>query len=345
MADSFQKISEGNLERALLARIHCAGKVFLLGEYSVLAQRPAFITTLGPRFWFEARKEEEPKLARTDLGVAPESPAGRLLQRMQDPLGGTAFSNALFEFDDPFKGAGGFGASTAQFATLYRYFSSISASDLAPSLEGAFRFYRGLFEKNDLPPSGADLAAQWSGGVTWFRGTGALSCEVLPVVGAESVLDRFWIFSATQQAGRKAATHTHLKDLGSRASGLDQLAELSRVELDPIVSRFQLAIESRDLSQAGALLSEFASSLHSAGLEIAPTTADRQWFTTQKGILGVKGTGALQADALVVAIDPNAVDAEALISDAEARGLIFLGSASSTEAPIYCELADEERLR
>src|SRR3954465_7430670 len=90
------------------------GKVFVLGEYAVLADHPALIATVGPRFRTDFGKDSGATPGAPDFH--PRSPAGRLLSQAR----AARVSLPSFGFVDPYRGAGGFGASTAQFALLYR---------------------------------------------------------------------------------------------------------------------------------------------------------------------------------------------------------------------------------
>ncbi len=317
-------------------RWSCPGKVFLLGEYAVLAGLPAWLITLGPRFWLEARPRREGDPEELPLGVAPESPAGRLLLSAIQREPTLSASLPRLEFDDPFAGAGGFGASTAQYALLSSALSSLRKpqKDSSEPLASAFRFYRELYADAPIPPSGADLAAQWIGGVTRFEPQGPTEMTAERETRGGRLWSRLWIFSATQQAGRKAATHVHLQDLGRKKS--DPIA-MARTRLAPLLARVPDILERQDGVALGALLTDYAETLRSEGLEIPATTEDRQFALEFDGILGVKGTGALQADALVVAIDPERLRMEEFLSAMERRGLRFLGCADLDEAGLRAE--------
>ena len=86
------------------------GKVFLLGEYAVLDGSEAILAAIGPRFELLEVDDSDSET------FAGESPMG-LLCRFARRLGANEFS---WKFSDPHAGAGGFGASTAQFILAYR---------------------------------------------------------------------------------------------------------------------------------------------------------------------------------------------------------------------------------
>src|SRR4051812_12557045 len=95
------------------AALSSPGKVFVLGEYAVLDGRPAVVASVGPRFSMDVREGTAP------FHPHPQSPVARLMD-WADRAGAYDSSEMKLDFQDPFHGAGGFGASTAQFALAYR---------------------------------------------------------------------------------------------------------------------------------------------------------------------------------------------------------------------------------
>jgi mevalonate kinase len=282
------------------------GKVFLLGEYAVLAGLSCIVVSLGPDF--QAFYKEGGSLQE----FHPESPAGKLLAWAEKTVSESIRKEALTDltFVDPWKGAGGFGASTAQFALIYYALGARAGWEL--SWSAAWKLYRELTRKESelKSPSGADLVAQWRGGVTWFHPAALRAEDVQSLADFSGLM----IFSATGQVGRKVATHTHLDSL---------TAESWQRELDPVTQVGIQAIRNGDLSGLGRAMNDYAQALHRLGLEISSTTADRQAISSLPGVLGVKGAGALQADAVLVLMDPKASfsDRERVLKLAESRGL------------------------
>jgi mevalonate kinase len=168
------------------------GKVFLLGEYAVLSGHPALVAAIPPRF----------RAGAVPVEYLPSSPAGRLLLAAGQERG--------LSTEDPHRGRGGFGASTAEFALVYRELASTMGWAL--SGEAVWRKYRELHAALPLLPSGADLFTQWSGGVVRFDPARVSESESL----RPSSPVRLVVWSATGQPGRKVATHAHLR--ASRAS-------------------------------------------------------------------------------------------------------------------------------
>ncbi len=306
------------------------GKVFLLGEYAVLGGRPAWIATVGPRFWLEGAEAAGPSMSSfgVDVGdLAPESPAGRLLSLAL--VRGAERLQA--RFDDPFRGSGGFGASTAQFALLYRILAESNPGHFESDGLACWQTYRELMGAQGqdsastslIPPSGADLAAQIAGGVCRFD-------PKRPVCERQSThfqWSNFLIFSAAWQVGRKAATHTHLAELAKRDFAVAEFTH----QLSPLLEQADEAIVSGDLLGMGRVLEAYGDKLAGLGLEISRTREDREAIRRFPGVLGVKGAGALQADAVIVLIDPSRGDVSHLVALIEERGLRFMGTADACE--------------
>ena len=320
------------------------GKVFLLGEYAVLSGESAWIATLGPRFWLDATQVGSVKSSDKILHSAPfvassfasESPAGRLFALAQKQ----SLPEFLVRFDDPLLGSGGFVASTAQFALLHRALSEACPEVFEAGWLACWKTYRELMGgsttgpgpasgKSAMAPSGADLAAQAMGGVCFFDPR-ALTCERQE---QRSIWQSFLVFSAAWQPGRKAATHLHLADLDRRDAGLADFAR----ELAPVLATARKAIETQDLLCLGSALEDYGNALADLGLEIAATRADREAIRKISGVLGVKGAGALQADAIVVLVDPGRAVMPELIATIEKRGLRFVGTADSCEPGVRRE--------
>lgn len=300
-----------------------AGKIFLLGEYAVLAGLPACVLAVGPRFQLKSREGTDPRSSVASFH--PESPAGRLLAAA--PRG--AWETLSLEFHDPLQGAGGLGASTAQFLLVYRAL----ASELGWSLEWrqVWNRYRELTQSGSkLPPSGADLVAQWQGGASFFDPARIIHEDLTTRLDSRS----FLIFLATRQPGRKVATHSHLEELAQEGFPARD-SRLARALEAPLAQGLN-CLRNRDLPGLGKALNHYADALSQAGLEIEATAQDRQALASLPGVLGVKGTGALQADALVLLMDPAESDARRsqVIEAAQARGLQLLADGYKIQAGV-----------
>jgi hypothetical protein len=294
------------------------GKVFLLGEYSVLAEGAALLAAVGPRF----RLSTESFAGAEALQPHPLSPVARIR--------GLELPHGLF-FADPWLGAGGFGASTAQVALL----ALSQGRDLqdAETLRGLWVRYREASTPSDghtLAPSGADLVAQCRGGVTLFApkySAGSFKTRAMGILfEALSGRMELRVLQATHQAGRKVPTHDHIRTLTQNLPALVKA-------LQPIVERGVLALEKGDPEEFGRTLSEYGDRLGSLDLEDGATRRDRIRLAEVPGVLGIKGTGALQADALVAALDPARLDLAQWRGAVKELGLRDLGSIPCSEEP------------
>lgn len=277
------------------------GKVFILGEYAVLAGQPAWVAAVAGRFRLTLDSAAAP------LEFASGSPASRLLNDSRVPDGARLLRATL---SDDWRGEGGFGGSSAEFALVYRAIAHKTGAGL--DWESVWRRYIQLHANEPVPPSGADLALQWKGGIQQFD----------PVVPEIEPIDlstfRWLIFSAAGLPGRKVATHEHLAKLQER-SVTDPRSDLIG-ELSMIFAQAADARRDSDARALGSCLSRYAEALAAVGLESEAAAADRVSLLAIPGVLGVKGAGAMLADAVVVLLDGRG-STELALKAARARGL------------------------
>ncbi len=261
------------------------GKVFLLGEYAVLADQPAVIATLGPRFRLKSSLDGGDRDAETRFVPHPQSPVGRLMD-WADRMGSPPLD---FEFEDPHFGHGGFGSSSAQF--LLAYWAFAEQQGWSRDWVSIWKLYRELCNHAGVIPSGADLIAQYHGGVT------QVNFQTLENRSLDQSFDwsQVLVFSATEQLGRKTETHRHLLEVGRRISTQGFAEQLS----EPLKKGLN-AIEARNAASLGAAWRDYADALNEMGLEDERTHHERRRFEQDSGVWGAKGCGANQSDALVV---------------------------------------------
>ena len=265
-----------------------AGKVFILGEYAALAGHPALVATLSPR--------QKLLVVNPALDTFEKFHAHSPLGLLQDWAKSQGFPPLAFSFEDPIPGKGGFGASTGQFAMAYFAYAERNIN-IESSWRAAWQLYRELTQVETLPPSGADLVAQWQGGVVFFDPREPTCTNVWSDFDWSSLL----IFSATAQAGRKVATHEHLALLSQRGFP-EKDGELLKALERTLRSGF-VAIQQDDAGLLAQSMNQYASILHDAGLELPQTTEDRRVLGAFPGVLSVKGAGAMQADCILVLIE------------------------------------------
>lgn len=273
------------------ARFSIPSKAFILGEYAVLKGAPALVATFAPRF-------EMGRSGGVELATIPEAaPVRRLIEAHH----GAELLSAHYR--DPHGGSGGFGGSTAEFALAYAALNGTNAS------------VSKLWEEYlQIQPqaSGADLAAQWSGGAVIAHPIE----KTVEKIDVRKLLRGFFVFSASHQSGRKVKTHEHLELL--------KRADLEKLAQSEVLATGISAARNGSFSEFARSVNEYARLLRSMGLELPQTTEDRAALSDVSGVSAVKGTGAMQADALVVFGDPVADQTELskkLRAVAESRNL------------------------
>ena len=249
------------------------GKTFLMGEYAVLARGPALVLNTAPRF--ELRVTAGAGAVR---GIPDGAPAARWL-KARAPL----LESYDLEFRDPYAGAGGLGASGAQFLlvhTLTTFLQHAFSRTLdGPMLADVWSDYQTL---TDHQGSGADLLAQAVGGVA------ALDLGLTTAVArAWPYPDLGWTLARTHQ---KVSTHEHLRTLDRAA-----LTLLVRPAQE-CAAAFGTAPAEVFLSQ----LREFTEQLIALKLRAAPTANLVERLDAEPWCVFAKGCGALGADVVLI---------------------------------------------
>ena len=210
--ESFNSIEAG-------LKLLIPSKTFVLGEYIALKGGPALVAATEPYFEIQM-----------DLGegkafdIHGDSPAGLFWNHIVNSEGelrskeGTQdysdsvhpiFNNLDIRFIDPHQGAGGLGASSAQFVGVYsicfqfQFSKRVEAGKLDwRHLLETYRNY--AWDGVGLPPSGYDVVAQINGGLTYFsENENVLHRDSWPFKDLEMIFIR---------TGKKVPTHHHLKE-------------------------------------------------------------------------------------------------------------------------------------
>ncbi|MCB0422037.1 MAG: hypothetical protein KDD61_13650 [Bdellovibrionales bacterium] len=284
-------------------------KTFFLGEYYVLSSGKGLIAATEKRFSLKA----EPSDLWEIVGLPENSPADRLLrdgqQAMEQPF--------KLQFIDPYQGAGGLGASTAQFALLFAFLKNRQTSpfvfrEASSELLKVYRSYVGA--SKGVSPSGADLIGQWYGGLTAVD-TQSTQCDTLR-----------WTFDHLDflivKTGNKLATHIHLESLkksdfqifeSAYNMALMGLIEGDREEFVEGVSKYRALLESEGLTdqKTRELL--------------------KKWDECQL-TLAHKGCGAMGVDTLVLFFDP--VRFEEVLNQCQKMQLAVVGSSKDITSGI-----------
>lgn len=242
-----------------------------------LHEGPSLVFLTEPRFALTAQK------GRGDVTVLhPQSPAGLFIRKHKD-----YFAQFDISFEDPFKGLGGLGASTAQFLGVYALwlYKESQQQDMEKILDFKHildSYYEVAWDGTGLRPSGADLVGQLKGALTFFeKRQGLISVKNWPFSDLEFYLVR---------TGKKVATHEHLRTLKVfDSSGLETAFALLREGFNTSDS---------DLFVEG--INSYAQQLKKLDFTCESTLSILQDLRGFPGVRGVKGCGALGADVILV---------------------------------------------
>jgi mevalonate kinase len=268
------------------ANLSIPGKIFLIGEYAVLEGQPAWVVAVPPRFRWSGNPT--PKKSAV---FHPDSPAARFVRSVGRPAtSGT--------FVDAWEGQGGFGGSTAEFA-IAAYLAGVrDPLDAHRKYRDLHREHRPLDRVGATSlPSGADLVAQWVGGAIEWTPDGVGGGTIRSIENELRNLP-FLFFSATHLPDRKTKTHAHLETLAEKPVAGPRFATLS-----PVIELARSALAEKDLLTLGTAFTRYAEALHELGLEAESAHADRSALAELPGVIGVKGCGALQTDAIVLLVE------------------------------------------
>ena len=114
------------------------------------------------------------------------------------------------------------------------------------------------------------------------------------------------VFGASHQKGRKILTHEHLAKLPKNRPWSKDLGMLVKAGRSP--------------GDLGRVFNEYGNILQANGLEHELTTEDRRFFLGLDSVAGVKGSGAFQADAIIVVVNSGG-ERQSVLDLAEQRDL------------------------
>jgi hypothetical protein len=272
-----------------MERFKIPGKMFLMGEYSVIDGGKAIVAALNPRFEYSTA---EGKL----ISIHKDSPLGKYLLQTNQKLN--------LRMSDEGLGAG-FGTSTAELIAGMQFVNGV-----LPQTAAILTWYRKEFPD----ASGADLAAQLES----FHQNHALfeisnHQSVVPI-GYTKQLQQILLFQVPPE--EKLATHVNLKKARK---------PVPVEEANLFVDRLRTTLRTGD--RAGfAVLTEWANWLSALGLETPFAQSVRSQFIRIPGVIGAKGCGAGLNDVFMVAIEENASAEANLMTVANEFKLRFLGN-------------------
>ena len=259
------------------------GKAFLAGEYLALDGGLTLLAMTEPRFELRVSSGSGQR-----IGIPEGSPAARFVDRHP-----SFFKNLNLQFSDPHQGAGGWGASTAQYLSVFalqawKQAANDEASAELDTKELLDQYRLDAWSGQGRPPSGADLIGQMKGGFTFFeKRAGMISQQPWPFESHEGFL---------LKTGVKVQTHEHLREL------LDP--DFSA--LGPLMDQVKSGWLRADGEQFGEAITAYGKALarqKKVALSTLDILHDLFWMN---GVKGAKGCGAMGADLIFVLLERSA---------------------------------------
>ena len=288
------------------------GKTFLAGEYLVLHEGPALVLLTEPRFELRVTR------GLGGLGdIHVDSPAGQLFKKYEKD-----FEGYQFNFVDPYNGKGGFGASTAQFLSLYsfRLLRDRAQQDMEKLIDYKDlleTYYTCAWSGEGVRPSGADLIGQLKGALTFFeKQKGLINVKSWPFDDIEAHLIH---------TGNKIATHEHLKNLPT-------------FESNALQKSFEVIREAIGIGQSENFvrgIHAYAEALRNLNFTCVETLELLGEIRSLNGVLAAKGCGALGADVILVITKTDATSA--LINFCERYNLSVITNSKNISAGLKME--------
>jgi diphosphomevalonate decarboxylase len=267
------------------------GKIFLMGEYSVVQGGQAIVAALNPAYHY--RVNEPAVLDSTKNGFSQkiklhaDSPAGKYLSEKKVSLS--------LHCESPGLGAG-FGTSTAELISVAM---ALAAEKNQTDLSALWRWYGDAFSK----ASGADLAVQFAAlqsGTGIFEVSGKSEVKAVERLGggsAEGTPSLFKnIFIFQNSPDQKLATHVDLKK---------DFVFLNTELANSMVARLKKTLAAGSLAELN-VLTEWAEWLAKLGLETPLAREIRCEFLDLPEVIAAKGCGAGLHDVFLVVV-PDAV--------------------------------------
>lgn len=262
-------------------------KTFLVGEYLALEGAPAILLATNPRFQIVVEKPGEGLCE----GINPKSPTGHLVLEHS-----ATFRKSNFKFLDPHMGAGGFGASGAQFLGAYLW-NRIAVDGLKTQanfgdlIKEVWRTFKLVMSDRGEKASGYDLISQFSGGLKWISSH------------PWEIRDLHWNFSAQSlllfRTGVKVQTHHHL----------EATSQIPSNDLKQWVQKVELGLTHASVADLADGLNRYQEELSKLGLLHPQVKPLREGLVKVPGVHAVKGCGAMGADVVLVFCENETIDA------------------------------------
>lgn len=258
------------------------GKSFLAGEYLALKGGASLLFASKPRFELIVR----PGTGKVE-GLHPQSPAGKLIHDHQE-----FFNRYDLTFKDPHQGKGGWGASSAQFLTVFVFNEWRESCELETSKSLSISrlletYGKYSWDGQGYRPSGSDLVAQYKGSLALFeRNTGLVSVYGWTFADIDFVLI---------PTGEKLPTHEHLKSL----------REFDETPLVKAIDLVRSAFYNNSSQDFVSGIRANAAALEGLNLVAPQTQKLLQELRKKPGVLAAKGCGALGADVMLAVFEKS----------------------------------------
>lgn len=308
--------------------ITAPSKTFLVGEYVALTGGPTLILNTTPRFELKISQQKIQSHFAVN-GINLESPAGKFLQQNTND-----FSSYQLQFLDPYQGAGGFGASSAQFAMVVAAqqlikavsLQKVDASQKSIPLESTSSLDHNI---KDMPSESASLLARnkkshpsqsdhsltsitlkseplltlyqqcaWSGHGLAPSGVDVIAQCIGGITfyhrSAQQLEQLKWPFKEIDFC---------LIRTGRKIATHEHLGELTSIhtqELSDIVTHTYQSLIDNNSAHFVSSINQYAETLQKQQLVASQTVDLLQTLATLPSIIASKGCGALGADVILI---------------------------------------------
>ncbi len=299
--------------------VSCAGKIFIIGEYTCLAGNQAIVSALKPRYKLQP--------GTLPINFHPHSPARKLWLQYQNAnldksdLNLQKLTLPKLNFVDPMDITMGFGSSSAQFLLSWNWIertlaptSTYKPHSVETEMASAVKLLKDYWEVTaddgtaTLRPSGLDLLTQYFGGTNLLTATQVVSADgpsENPSISRAKLPawenDKSILILAHSR--KKEATHIHLQELKLKGFPDSHLEMISK--LNDSVTRALGAWKKSDSKDLGQAFNEFQSTLNKykvASLEFSKLVRHISEIT---GVYGAKGSGAQGGDCILLLVEKS----------------------------------------
>ncbi len=186
------------------------------------------------------------------------------------------------DFIDPYHGAGGFGASGARVVLGLKKMGYVDPWQVWAS-----------YQQSGWGGSGADVVAQWMGGITFFHAEKKI---------IENIIWPFEnLFIALIHTGNKVQTHKHLQELSRHHRESGDPANFK--SLGSIVLQTYQALKRADQPSFLKTIQDYVIELDKLNLVCDHTKEILSKMKKRPYILAAKGCGALGADVILTVVE------------------------------------------